>query len=101
MAGAPPELIARVATETGAWSAHAADDADRLDLEWEDVVEVASTAEDWKREKDETGEAIDGWKDTLKGRDRSGRRMYLTGKLVYYRGVRSWYVIAFHENTDR
>ncbi len=98
MSKAPQELLARIETASDAWSDHAAAEADRLDLDWPDAIEVARTAKEWRRERDKTGQAIDGWKDTLVGRDRRGRSMYLAGKWVYYQGERCWYVITFHEN---
>lgn len=68
-----------------------------MGLEWADVEVVASTAEWWKRETDEKGEALDGFKDAATGRDRRGRWLYLAGKKVWYRDEVRWYVITIHE----
>ncbi|MBI4870829.1 MAG: hypothetical protein HY814_04600 [Candidatus Riflebacteria bacterium] len=93
----PPEVVRVIEAVPVAWSRHAADAADRLWLDSADVVAAARAAVEWKREADELGEAVDGWKDSIVGRDTSGRRLYLTGKTVYYRGEKRWYVITIHE----
>ena len=71
---------------------------DRLALCWEDVISVARSAETWKREVDELGKAIDGWKDTVTGKDSRGRSMYMTGKRMRDGEDRYWYVITIHES---
>lgn len=97
MAKLPPEVLEVIEAAPGPFTYHAQLDAIRLDLYWEDVIEVARTGDDWKREKDDHYEAVDGWKDSISGRDTHGRKLYLAGKKVYFDGELLWYVITFHE----
>ncbi len=91
-----PEVLERIEAREGQWSSHAADSRDEFGLGWDDVIAVAGSAGTWKREADELGVAIDGWKDSAVGRDTSGRELYMTGKWVYYRGEPCWYVVTIH-----
>ncbi|MBI4867545.1 MAG: hypothetical protein HY816_11390 [Candidatus Wallbacteria bacterium] len=61
------------------------------------MVSAASTAQAWKREADEHGVAIDGWKDTFTGRDTWGRMLYVTGKWVSFRGENRWYAVTIRQ----
>lgn len=79
----------------GFWSEHAAADADRLQLTWDDVVSVADTAESVKRERDST--AVDGYRYAVVGRDTGDSRIYMAGKVVIYDDERYWRVITIHE----
>ncbi len=94
MSELPSEVLERIEAGEGVWSDHAQRSSIELGLSWDDVIEVARTAETWKREKDEEKKAIDGWKDAVTGRDTSGRNIYLAGKWMYYKGERCWYVLT-------
>ncbi len=78
-----PEVLKIIEAGEGTFSRHALLEIVPLGLEWADVEAVARSSSYWKRERDEHGVALDGWKDTVRGRDRHGRSMYLTGKQVY------------------
>ncbi|MBI4872954.1 MAG: hypothetical protein HY814_15480 [Candidatus Riflebacteria bacterium] len=99
MAGStlPKEVLRVIEAGEGPWSTHAMLDGLRLGLYWSDVVQVARTATTWKRERDEKGEAVDGFKDSVQGRDCHGRRLLLAGKKVYFERELRWYIITFHE----
>ncbi|MBI4871879.1 MAG: hypothetical protein HY814_09975 [Candidatus Riflebacteria bacterium] len=75
----PPEVIRVIESREVEWSDHAAESADRLGLDWSDVVELARTGEGWKREADEKGKAADGWKDSVSGRDTGGGALAVRG----------------------
>ena len=79
----------------GLWSDHAADNADRLGLDWNDVVSIADATEGVRREKDDA--AVDGYKYAFVGRDCQRRRTYMAGKVVLYAEERLWRVITIHE----
>ena len=98
MSALPPEVLDEIEAREGAWSFYSSDNRLRLSAVWEDVIEVARTSDWWKRETDDHHVAIDGWKDSMTGCDTHGRRIYLTGKWVYYRGERRWFVITYHED---
>ncbi|MBI4871883.1 MAG: hypothetical protein HY814_09995 [Candidatus Riflebacteria bacterium] len=93
----PPEVIRVIEAAEVLWSDHAGENADDMDLYWEDVAHAARKATWWKREVDDKHEAIDGWKDSFEGRDCCGRKVYVAGKQVYFQGERHWYVVTIHE----
>ncbi len=93
----PPEVLSLIEARDVTWSIHAGYDSVRLGLEWEDVIQVARTAESWKRTNDDKQQAVDGYVDAVVGRDRHGRRLYLAGKQVYFDEERCWHVLTFHE----
>ena len=97
MSSLPHEVLERIEARDGEWSSHATDARRDLGLGWNDVVSVAQTAATWKRETDEMGVAVDGWKDSVTGRDTYGRELYMTGKWVYFEGENCWYVITIHQ----
>ena len=94
----PPEVLEKIEARRGRWSSHAGEFRDALDLSWDDVIAVARSASSWKRETDELGTAVDGWKDAVVGRDTSGRELYMCGKWVYLRGEHRWYVVTIHQS---
>lgn len=64
------------------------------------MVSVARCADWSKRERDQQGTAVDGWKDSATGRDTHGRKLYMTGKRVYYDDELCWFVITIHEHLE-
>lgn len=92
------EVLVVIEAGEGSWTNEANRHRLRLGLEWADVVEVARTSDSWKRATDEKGQALDGFKDAVTGRDRRGRPLYLAGKQVYLEGEVRWHVITFHED---
>lgn len=95
----PPEVLDVIEAREVQWSAHAAESADRLALAWEDVIAIARSAVSWKRETDERGKAVDGWKDSVTGKDSRGRSMYMTGKRMRDGEDLYWYVVTIHESS--
>lgn len=98
MSRLPTEVLERIESREGEWSAHATQVRASLGLEWHDVVSAARTAESWKREADEQEVAVDGRKDSFVGRDSCGQMLYVTGKWVYFRGENCWYVVTIRQH---
>lgn len=98
MSALAPEVVDRIEACEGEWSNHAAASRRELGLGWSDVMAVARTADSWKREVDELRVAVDGWKDSLTGRDTYGRKLFMTGKWVYFKGENCWYVVTIREH---
>jgi hypothetical protein len=88
-------ILALVRATDGPTTEHAAENMDRLDLTWGDVIAVVASATWHHPERDEKKEAR--LKDSFAGRDSIGRRMYLTGKEIRRDGKAAWLVITFHE----
>ncbi|MBI4870834.1 MAG: hypothetical protein HY814_04625 [Candidatus Riflebacteria bacterium] len=93
----PPEVIRVIEARDGAWTDKADTARTLLGIDWPDVIQVARTAQTWKRTRDRQHQAIDGYVDAVEGRDRAGHLLYMAGKRVYYRGEVRWYVITIHD----
>ena len=93
--GLPRVVLAVVASDNGIWTDHALEQSFELDLAWEEVVHVASTARALKRERDP--EAVGGYKYAMTGRDTRGRVLYMAGKVVTFEQAKYWKVISIHE----
>jgi hypothetical protein len=89
-------VLSLVKAACGRVTDHAADEMDRLDLTWEDVVSVVATASRHHAARDEKKPSR--LKDSFVGRDTSGRRMYIAGKEIRRDGTATWLVITFHES---
>ncbi len=93
----PAEVIKAIDARKVSWTSKAFKSSVALGLEWDDVIAIAMSSFDWKREEDEEKRACDGYKDSCKGRDTHGRLMYLAGKKVYFNYEVRWHVITIHE----
>ncbi len=93
-----PEVLEKLEAREGGWSTHAAESRQELGLGWGDVIAVGRSATSWKRETDDQGVALDGWKDSMVGRDTSGREIYMAGKWVYFEEEPCWYVITIRQH---
>jgi len=91
----PSFVLGVIEREPGFWSNHSADNADRLDLDWTDVLSIVSSPEFIKKERDSF--AMDGYKYAMIGPDTRGRRLYTAGKVVEYASENFWRVITIHE----
>ncbi len=100
MSALPPEVVQVIGSHEVEWSDHAATNADRLGLDWDDVLEIARTGAGWKREEDDKKKAVDGWKDSVTGRDTHGRKIYMCGKRMAAEKEVYWRVITLHEAKD-
>ncbi len=62
----------------------------------EDIQECVCCGRLAKRESDERGEAVDGWKYTVYGRCRSGHPLMVVGKIVCDADGALFFVITAH-----
>ncbi|MBI2945183.1 MAG: hypothetical protein HYY25_13390 [Candidatus Wallbacteria bacterium] len=93
----PPEVLRIIGAGEGVFSSEADQDVARLDIEWDDVVAVASSAEWRKRTRDAEGAAE--YVEAVRGRDTHGRKLYTAGKPMQVEGEGTrWYVITIHES---
>lgn len=91
----PKNERATIARREGLVSDHAFPDVDRLGLVWDDILQVVTSAESWRRERDPRQPRT--YKYVVIGRDAHGRRLYMVGKVVQCEGERLWKVITIHE----
>lgn len=91
----PPTILAIIEEGDGIWTDHALDGALSLGATWDDVIQVARTALNFKKERDEF--AVGGYKYSMTGRDTTGRTLYMAGKVVIYEQEAHWRVITLHQ----
>lgn len=93
--GLPKRILEIIESNDGIWTDHALENSFRLDLFWEDVIQLARTAGLIKKERDPS--AVGGYKYSVTGRDTRGRPLYMAGKVVTYEQEAHWRVITLHE----
>lgn len=65
----------------------------------EDIERCIDTGEVFKKQKDEMGNAVDGWKYTILGSDCAGAPFYCAGKIMRGEEGKLFLVITAHERT--